>query len=64
MKSPVGIKEAAIAIGVSVRFSPQVGAQREDYLPERTIGGHRRYTVAKLREEIAALKRRGRAKSG
>ena len=56
MEAPVGINEAAKSIGVSVD-SLRRWERKGKITSERTIGGHRRYTVSKLRGEIAAIKR-------
>ena len=56
MESPVGINEAAKAIGVSVD-SLRRWERKGKITSERTIGGHRRYIVAKLRDEIAAIQK-------
>jgi putative resolvase len=57
IESPVGINEAAKAIGVSVD-SLRRWERKGKITSERTIGGHRRYVVGKLRDEIAAMKNR------
>jgi excisionase family DNA binding protein len=51
MESPVGINEAAKAIGVSVD-SLRRWERKGKITSERTIGGHRRYSIEKLRKEI------------
>lgn len=55
MDSPVGIYEAAKAIGVSVD-SLRRWERKGKITSQRTIGGHRRYSVSRLRDEIAAIR--------
>ena len=55
MESLVGINEAAKAIGVSVD-SLRRWERKGKITSERTIGGHRRYSVKKLRDEVAATR--------
>ena len=58
MDVPISIGEAAKAIGVSVD-SLRRWERQGRITSEKTIGGHRRYDVEKLRSEMAAI--RGRA---
>ena len=55
IETPVGINKAAKAIGVSVD-SLRRWERKGKITSERTIGGHRRYSVKKLRDEIAAIR--------
>lgn len=56
VESPVGINEAAKSIGVSVD-SLRRWERKGVITSERTVGGHRRYSVQKLRDEISAMKK-------
>jgi DNA-binding transcriptional MerR regulator len=56
MDTPVGIYEAARIIGVSVD-SLRRWEKQGLITSERTAGGHRRYDVARLREEIERTKK-------